>query len=329
MLATISNINKLGINGISLLMLFSILAGAMIGYISPANGETFGNLIDPTLFVMITFLLFGVRFDEILGAFKQRRLLSVSLIANFVCVPLIGYSIAMLLLPDYPLIMVGMMIYFMSPCTDWFLGFTRIAEGNVSMGSALIPINMLVQLLLYPFYLFIFTSNNVQIEPHLIISTLLQWFLLPLIIALVSRYGLRRLISAAQVQTVSDQVSRYVPVLLSLLVAAIFASNITVLLTHSSVFIWLLLSVMIFFILTFVLSELLSRAFRFPHADHALLTITIAARNAPLMLAVTMVALPGQPLIYAAIVIGMLLEFPHLTLLTRLLRRRAHPIPIT
>jgi len=49
--------------------------------------------------------------------------------------------------------------------------------------------------------------------------------------------------------------------------------------------------------------------------------MTIAARNAPLMLAVTMVALPDQPLIYAAIVIGMLLEFPHLTALQRVLMR--------
>ena len=50
--------------------------------------------------------------------------------------------------------------------------------------------------------------------------------------------------------------------------------------------------------------------------------MTIAARNAPLMLAVTLTALPGQPLIYAALIIGMLLEFPHLTVLQRLLVRQ-------
>lgn len=43
------------------------------------------------------------------------------------------------------------------------------------------------------------------------------------------------------------------------------------------------------------------------------------------MLAVTMAVLPDQPLVYAALVIGMLVEFPHLTALRRLLlgaRRR-------
>lgn len=51
-----------------------------------------------------------------------------------------------------------------------------------------------------------------------------------------------------------------------------------------------------------------------------MLLMGIAARNAPLMLAVTMAAIPGQPLIYAALVIGMLVEFPHLTMLQRMLR---------
>lgn len=62
--------------------------------------------------------------------------------------------------------------------------------------------------------------------------------------------------------------------------------------------------------LTFVLSEVISRGCRLAYPEHALLTMTIAARNAPLMLAVTMTVLPGQPLIYAALVIGMLVEFP-------------------
>ncbi len=47
-----------------------------------------------------------------------------------------------------------------------------------------------------------------------------------------------------------------------------------------------------------------------------------AARNAPLMLGVTVSAFPGRPLIYAALVIGMLVEFPHLTVLRHLLLKQ-------
>ena len=41
------------------------------------------------------------------------------------------------------------------------------------------------------------------------------------------------------------------------------------------------------------------------------------------MLAVTAIAIPDQPLIYAALVIGMLVEFPHLTALKHALLLKA------
>ncbi|OZI30962.1 hypothetical protein CAL29_23700 [Bordetella genomosp. 10] len=156
-------------------------------------------------------LFFGVRFEAVAQLRGGVRVIGLILLANYLFVPAIGYGIASALLATQPLFMIGLMIYFMSPCTDWFLGFTRLARGNAALGTALIPINMVAQLLLgYP--------------------------------------------------------------------------------------------------------------------EHALLTMNIAARNAPLMLAVTMAALPGQPLVYAALVIGMLVEFPHLTVLQRVLlsqRQRA------
>ena len=74
--------------------------------------------------------------------------------------------------------------------------------------------------------------------------------------------------------------------------------------------------------LTFLLGEFLSYFFKIDYPEHALLTMTIASRNAPLMLAVTMAVFPDQPIIYAALVIGMLVEIPHLTILQRILLSR-------
>ena len=50
--------------------------------------------------------------------------------------------------------------------------------------------------------------------------------------------------------------------------------------------------------------------------------MTTTAGNAPLILAVTMAVIPQQPIIYAAIVIGMLIELPHSTLLKVVLIKR-------
>ncbi|MEM8661452.1 MAG: arsenic resistance protein [Pseudomonadota bacterium] len=308
-----------GVSITSFILVIGIVAGSVIGYASPATGEWLGSGVDYTLLTLVGLVFFGVRFGALFQAVRNLRFLMIALIANFVAVPLIGYGIASLFLSAHPLIMVGLVIYFMSPCTDWFLSFTRLSGGNVALGTTLIPINMTVQLLLYPFFLQWFTQNSVQVEAGTIASILLQWFLIPLVIAIAAHQILRLLLKPRWFERVLAAADDATPWLTALLVLQIFAGNISVMLLHLAVFVWVLLAVFTFFVLTFLLSEGLSRLFRFGYPEHALLTMTIAARNAPLMLAVTMAALADQPLIYAALVIGMLVEFPHLAALRRVL----------
>ncbi|MFN3600938.1 MAG: hypothetical protein ACK4UY_06055 [Dietzia sp.] len=109
----------------------------------------------------------------------------------------------------------------------------------------------------------------------------------------------------------------------------LFAANVGTILSDPWAFGRVLLVVLLFFVLVYLLGEAVARYFQLSHPEHALLTMTTSARNAPLMLAVTTIALPDQPVIAAAIVIGMLAEFPHLILLTHLLRRRGAPPAIS
>ncbi|WP_424438167.1 hypothetical protein [Microbacterium sp.] len=118
-------------------------------------------------------------------------------------------------------------------------------------------------------------------------------------------------------------VDRVVPGIIAAVIVAIFAGNVGAILADPAAFGWVLVVVFLFFVVTYALGEGVSRLFRLRHPEHALLTMTTSARNAPLMLAVTAVALPDQPIVHAAIILGMLIEFPHLTVITHLLRRRA------
>lgn len=321
-----------GVTVTSTLLVVAIIAGSLIGHFRPEAGAWLGDRVDHTLLTLVSLLFFGVRFGALVQAVGQMRFLIIPLLANFVLVPLIGYGVASLFLSGHPLFMVGLIIYFISPCTDWFLGFTRLSGGNVALGTTLIPLNMIAQLLLYPVYLQLFTRHLVQVEAGTLGDTLLNWFLVPLAIAVVLHQGGRWLLGKARFTRVLQVADQATPWVIALLVLEIFAANIPVILAHRGVFAWVLLAVFVFFVLTFLLGEGISRLFRLRYPEHALLTMTIAARNAPLMLAVTMAALPNQPLVYAALVIGMLVEFPHLTALRRLLlatRRRRdsqHPL---
>ena len=102
----------------------------------------------------------------------------------------------------------------------------------------------------------------------------------------------------------------------------LFADNIVILSANPFAFLKILLAVSLFFAASYLAGGLLARHFRLSRPQHVLLLMTTAARNAPLILGLTMVAVPDQPLIHAALIIGLLVEFPHLILLTRLLLRK-------
>lgn len=298
-----------------------ITLGALFGHAFPAAGQQLGEYADATALALVTLLFFGVRVRSLVRALGALRFIGVAVATNFVLLPCIGYGIAHVFLAPYPLLLTGLVIYFMAPCTDWFLGFTRLAKGNVALGAALIPINMVLQLLLYPVYLHVFAASLAQVNNELIGSTLLHGFMAPLAAALLMHQLLRRLLGPARFRCLLSAVQALTPWLIALLVLQIFAGNIGVIVQHSTYFAWLLMAVLVFFVLAFLMAEGISRLCRFAYPEHALFAMMTAARNAPLMLAVTMTALPGQPLVYAAIVTGMVLEFPHLTVLQRMLCR--------
>lgn len=306
-------------SGVAALLLGAILAGSVLGLTAPTAGEAVSAGVDPTLLLMIFLLFFELRPGAIVQGFGSLRFLALAWGANFLIVPLIGFAIATLFLSGQPLLLTGLVIYFISPCTDWFLGFTRMARGDTALGTALIPINMLTQLLLFPLWLWLFTRHTGLVDFAAIPSTLTQWFLLPLIAAQAVRFSLERLLPQSGLERLLRWVGYVLPLAIAGLILQILAANTAAVVGHLEVFVVILLAVFLFFVTTFLVGVGLSWLAGLAYPQHALLAMTTAARNAPLMLAVAAVAIPDQPLILAALVIGMLVEFPHLTALKQLL----------
>ncbi|MEM8704522.1 MAG: arsenic resistance protein, partial [Pseudomonadota bacterium] len=301
--------------GVTALLIGSILAGSVIGVSSPAAADLLSSGTDQTLLVLISLLFFGVRLRSVALGFANVRFITLALAANYVIVPLIGLAIASLFLSGQTLLFTGLMIYFLAPCTDWFLGFTHMAKGNTALGAALLPINMVVQLLLYPLWIWALAGNTGLVDSAAIPETLLHWFVVPFVVAQIARAALARLLPARQFDRLTDWADIAVPIAMSVLILQIFAGNISTLADHAATVGGILFAIFLFFVATTVMSEILRRVFRLAYPEHALLTMTTAARNAPLMLAVTAIAIPGQPLVLVALIVGMILEFPHLTVL--------------
>lgn len=309
--------------GVTALFVGAIALGSGVGLSDPALGASLSRGIDPTLIAMVGLLFFEVKLRAVVAGLANMRFIAIAWVANFMIVPVIGFAIASLFMSGEPLLYTGLLIYFFAPCTDWFLGFTRMARGDTALGAALLPINMLTQLLLFPVWLWIITRNTGVVDFVTIPDLLLQWFLVPFLVAQGARWLLSQLLPEVVFQKVCSAVGSLIPLVTATLILQIFAANISTISAHLEAFGLILVAIFAFFLTTYALGEALARLFKLPLPQQALLAMTTTARNAPLMLALTAIAIPNQPLIYAALVIGMLVEFPHLIGLKQLLLAKA------
>jgi len=307
----------------AVLFLAAILTGGLLDTVLPVAAEKISGATDPLILVLVAALFFTLRLDGAGALRRAPRTVALAVGINFLVIPLIALAVTALL-PDQAL-RLGVLIYCLAPCTDWFLGFTRLSGGDTATGAALIPVQLTLQLLLYPLWLALFAGEHATEVLAVAGPTLSTWFVLPAALGLGLRLALRLALPATRRARIVTAADHAVPILIALVIVAVFSGNVRTILASPGRFAWVLAAVFLFFVLAFLLGEGVARLAGLPAPEHALLTMTTSARNAPLMLALTTVALPDEPIVHAAIVLGMLIEFPHLTAITRLLQHRRRP----
>lgn len=304
----------------SILFVIAMLAGAAIGTGIPGAADAVGPLVDPLILVVITVVFIEVEFGRLRDLRRSPRIVALVLGVNFVVAPLVAVALTSVMVSD-DAVRLGVLLYCLFPCTDWFLAFTRTAGGDTRAGAAIIPISLALQLLLFPVYATLLAGEGVPSTVGGIGATLFTWFLIPAGIACVIRLLLRAVLGRERSHHVRSVIGRSTPIVLALMIAALFTANVETLAGQLDLVPIVLIVVATFFVIMGLLGELIARGARLASPERALLIISTTARNAPLMLALTALTLPDYPAITAAIIVGMLLEFPHLTVLTAWIRR--------
>ncbi|GAA0463487.1 hypothetical protein GCM10008935_18970 [Alkalibacillus silvisoli] len=114
-----------------------------------------------------------------------------STIINFVWMPLLAWGLGAIFLADYPALWLGCIMFMVTPCTDWYLVFTKIVKGNMSLSTSVLPINLILQVLLIPVYLFIFVGTMESVSLSTVIESVVLVLVVPFAIAQLSRYLLK------------------------------------------------------------------------------------------------------------------------------------------
>ncbi len=297
-----------------------LIAAIIIGSASGMMYSFHPNLVNYSIVAMLCCLFFNVSIAHLLQGVKNKKYLSVAWVFNFILLPTIAFLISSIFVDNGSMVFVGLILYLVAPCTDWFLGFTKLADGNVDVNMALLPINLLSQILLVPVYLLLFTNSNAQLQLDAFFDVFLYWVLYPFLVAQGVRYLLFKMGDSALNKS-RDFAEWGMFISLTVLVLAIFNNNIQSLLSNLVILPKTLIIVVCFFILVYFLGQFISQKIDFTRAEKASLIITGSARNTPLMLAISVALFPGETVIQLILILGMLIEFPHLILLSFLLRK--------
>ncbi len=283
------------------------------------------GLIVPLLGVMLyaTFLSLSLRGFG--WSWKKVNVTAASLITNFVWTPLLAWGLGALFLQAHPDLWVGLIMLLVTPCTDWYLVFTSVAKGDVALATALLPLNLVLQVVLLPLYLLLFAGTLVELALGQLVEGIFWVLLVPLGLAMLTRWGQTQGHLPRPITAVLNRAETLQVISLNLAIVAIFAAEGSALVQNPDLLLRLLLPLGLFFGINFALGLMVCRYFRFSYPELACFSCTTLARNSPLSLAIAASAFAHRPLIAIALIIGPLIELPVLALVTQTLlwiRRR-------
>jgi ACR3 family arsenite efflux pump ArsB len=300
------------------LVLFSVVVGLILAQV-PRLSELAPNLIVPLLALMLYATFLPLSLNHFGEAFRNSKVALASVATNFLWTPVFAWGLGAIFLQDSPDLWVGLIMLMVTPCTDWYLVFTGVAGGDVALATALLPLNLILQVLLLPVYLLFFAGTLVELNPVRLFKSVLWVLLIPLLLATVSR----RLILGWKGEIWFDQKLSNVTVFqvlsLNLAIVALFISEGQTLIQRPELFFKVLIPVVLFFITNFILADQIGRYFKFSYEEFVCFSCTTLARNSPLSLAIAAAAFPHRPLITLTLVIGPLIELPIMVLISQLL----------
>ncbi|MDY3206562.1 bile acid:sodium symporter [Clostridium baratii] len=309
------NINKFQ----SFTIFVMILLGILLGQIDSI--QTYSEyLIMPSLTIMLFLVFIQIPLSEIRNSFKNIKFTSTSLVINFVWTPIIVFILGRLFLNNHPELLIGFIMLMVTPCTDWYLIFTGISKGNIALGSSILPLNIILQLLLLPVYILLIGGTSVSIDIVSLGKGVIFSLMTPLLLSIAAR---KLIISKIGNSTFEDKLlpkaCDYQGYFLNIAIIAMFASQGKILLENYQVLFILLVPILAFFTINFIVGRLVGRAIKLNYQDSVSLSLTTLARNSPVALAIAVASFPDKPLISLALVIGPLIELPVLFLISKIL----------